>query len=427
MIKKIRILLICIAMLVSCSPDDKPVSEKADYNLCKITYGGVNRATLDVFNSKGYYYLSDILASQTGEEFRNIVFYDFAAEKAFFLCNDLGCDHKHEGCTSYVPVMGKLFVNEDSLFYINHVRDSNGDMTEELYLMDTDGQNRKLIYRHVNEDLYDYDHVIIGEDKIYTCLEDEGKFYLCEIDLNTGDTVHLKEVDHFNDLIVTAYGSKIVFMHIEPYDRSVYLGPTQKSLMSYDVTDGKTEVVYTYDAVRFEDIAYGESTMKNPVSGTVSWFKDNMVYLLNTDDNKVIECNLISGEEEELLDVSALSFAQGYNIEYVYENYILLSYQGEEIFPPNYVIVDVNTGDYNICLLERYNQRYHRNEKIYFKCYSEDKRIFEHEGGDYIIKRYLPDGTIEEDVLPCYGLAYITLEDMFNGESIYHSMTLEDK
>ena len=156
--------LLCVLTLVSCAFNGKvPEVLNPDTSSGDISgdvagdqdFGPIKRIGLDKSfyclpsnTSNGLYQIS----TWNNQEYRNIIYTDYATQQTVFLCNIPGCAHNSPNCTSYISADqgGDLFTNysEDHLYLINYGREAD-DRSEgvpaSIIEMNMDGSDRRTI------------------------------------------------------------------------------------------------------------------------------------------------------------------------------------------------------------------------------------------------------------------------------------------
>ena len=141
----------------------------------------------------------------------NIVYTDYATKSRVFLCNDPGCNHDSESCTSYFPLhwIDALFTDGSYLYAGATVIDKDDVYTRrgELIRMGLDGSNREVIVELQAGESFTGAYASDGEKLYFTKLvalepdpEEEEKSYnlatrFYSIDIDTKEVTELYDSD----------------------------------------------------------------------------------------------------------------------------------------------------------------------------------------------------------------------------------------
>lgn len=179
----------------------------------------------------------------TNREFSsNIVYTDYATKSRVYLCNDPGCKHDSESCTSYFPLqwIDVLFTDGTYLYAGVTVTDKDDVYTQrgELLRMGLDGSNREVIVELQTGESFTGAYASDGEKLYFTKLvslepdsEEEKESYnlatrfYC-IDLDTKEITELYDSDADNLHVgnyVGCVGREMIFDETEwlDYDGSM--------------------------------------------------------------------------------------------------------------------------------------------------------------------------------------------------------------
>lgn len=95
-------------------------------------------------NSYGYYETGNPLSLHNAS---SMIYTDFESGKRIFMCSSANCRHNDDSCDSYLPGHVTILApsDENIIFFGTYTQD-NGDISDRIYVMDTDGKNKKLVY-----------------------------------------------------------------------------------------------------------------------------------------------------------------------------------------------------------------------------------------------------------------------------------------
>ncbi len=433
--RKLYVLIVSVVLfglLVSCSSKsvESPVSgEEQEHvsrkNSIRMLYSGTGGNSVSgwCISDHGLYEISDILGTQ------NIIYSDLESEKAVFLCSNAGCDHMHEGCTSFLPVNGFLLC-DDNIWYISFVStDRWGGRMQQFCVMGPDGNGRKVFRESNDSDMYGGAPVCVDDNSMYTVLENNGEEWFSRIDLENGNAEHLFQLEE-REHVVTAFDRKILTQYFEPYDRTAYLGPVRSGLREYDMETGESRTVFMFPEADIKETSTPIGTiMYRPVFRTSVEFDGSNMYYMDTNDSVFHIYDLRTGTQVNETDLKEYGIS-GEAFVHCSSGKVLLCRPVDESIPddhPRYYVLDLADGNLGEIGLTRHSQRYHIEEPFDPLGYSGDKIVFRTGGQDYQIRREMPDGTYELDTLPLNAFAYITMDDVLNGNIEVHTMEFVGK
>lgn len=277
----VTILLLALALsLGACSSSQNSVSPKDDSvtsspisesetlpaaesqqggNLSLITdpYGGIFRNGAGT--SFGYY---EIMSAQNNS--LNILYTDYATDIRTYLCADPDCTHNSDTCTSWFSFLGSAypFTSADgSKIYLvtTGYADNAGSISDEqnygtIYQFDTNGANRKVLYRlQSNEEFYGT--AASDGEKLYVSIQvvdsntSSSHWEVRCLDLSNGESSVIYTTDQYGERIFGAYANNLVIEEVTDTNRSYYtldVITKQKSapIYSYNYNDEtRTELV----------------------------------------------------------------------------------------------------------------------------------------------------------------------------------------
>lgn len=289
--KKILIVIMTMFMLCSCSGGK--VTESEDVQLKMLTRGTAGLPIYNSYTDDGYYEIMN----RTSVGGSNIMYTDFATCKQIYLCNRPECYHNDENCPSYFPgncTPNFIFMDKSGTKLLSYVsyRDEEDNYIYQLYSMNTDGSERKMIC-DLGSAMPSKGHIVGSDDKIYNVIlrpnfeKKETEQKLISIDLSSGEKEELYTFEN-GEKIVSACGSRI---YLDRYNS----GKSKHAVDTIDLATGERKEVYSYSNYKTDGM----------VSALEAVFDENYMYYVIAEDDTYNKINLDTGERQVL--ISSLS------------------------------------------------------------------------------------------------------------------------
>lgn len=281
-VKKFITLILLLSITISgCGIDDTPASESAPVNsvgsssessqpnITVIPYAiDLSREFQPFKNEPSKDYLHIINTGYTDKKiyvndqtsgYNNLKVIDTENNTMTTICKKTDCCHTDDGCDGYIPD-GYEFIstrNNEYIIYKDITRDEDYPFTQTTYYyrMDSNGQNRKLLYSHYGHSLDFYSNVFQCGNKLYFHSRPTGAFNgilscISCLDIETGQYEPIASYDSPYAEILGIYKDKLMVC-VEPFYEGDYY--TAMSLHLLDVSTHENRLIYTapeyYNAV----------------------------------------------------------------------------------------------------------------------------------------------------------------------------------
>lgn len=290
--KLLSMLILCILLLCSC----KENNSRTNNDTLQLSYTLGPTGIFQIYSAKdGTYYKSFVNGA--------IGYYDDKTGEKAVLCSNMGCPHNSDACTAYFDSISYgIFMNpeQDKLFVscTSNTRTESGDNILYLYSMEPTGQDRKVLYKEMGDDIgrtFAFDN----QDNIYFFVydyEDTSTEQSIEIKLKYNliklncTTKKYETIDTFDEMykITGAYENYLIFAK----SPTSYAAEDGK-LVKYNVVDKSSEIIadnlggYGSSAFVNKNFMYGfertgERTAKltktDLLSGEIKTLSENITY-----------------------------------------------------------------------------------------------------------------------------------------------------
>ncbi|MCH5267187.1 MAG: hypothetical protein J1E62_02485 [Lachnospiraceae bacterium] len=334
------------------SPDsdsDKKADKKSSKNSLRMVSVGEH----DCSNENGYYYMDthgDEFELKNGKIAYHIMYIDYATRKEVFLCNNAGCKHNSEACTSVFTgenfESGILFLHNGKLYLLDKAPDDEGaslynmsdsedypgiefqthnnDAKQSLYRMNPDGTDREKVLEF--EKGITLDSNVLEDDKGLYFIEKKieskkqgsklersvaTKKKLVKLNDKTGkkETVcDLKFADKKNTAwsVMGCFDSYLV---MEAYVMNRKLSEEEQIRTIEDADFDREMAKNSKIEFAVVDITTGQfkkiCSFANKVSNSYTQ-KDEFLYMIIEGENKVRKIDLTSGQESILAEIDGV-------------------------------------------------------------------------------------------------------------------------
>ena len=429
--KKLLVILSCI-LLCGCS--NQAVEKKKEATEKKVAINSDLQLEMKEWkylfwngdgNEDGYYRIAQ-REVEKGDSISNLRYFDYKTKQEVYLCDKPECLHNDETCTSYLEdtiINSTIFVYQDHL-YLTSFKGSdiaiggNQNYGANLYQMDLDGKNRKIIWSLDEGENFDQSTILVGGNKLYIPIEKEELYEtvanssmsvvkerkLMVLDLQTKKA---KEVMDLKDKEIIGVDNNQIVLCQSHYqdDPSKYLesGEYEKynqamlehqlSYYQYDLKTNNQSEQLSIDEQNNERGAYYRNK--------IYWVKKGQVSCLD----------LKSGKYEELV---SLENKGSYSISYIIDNHLVIDLWRDNAY--------FNTSIISLDNLEV------KTSELYKRAPKEPVDIL-NVCQDYLLVRYDHEGKNEttwagtdqfEVSKEYYGL--ISKDDFWNNQANYQSL-----
>ncbi len=297
----------------------------------------------------------------------SIFYTDFATEQTIYLCNQPGCKHNTDACTSYIALKDNYpptaVVTDDKLILIRAAATEASNPYIEIRNLDG-SDNRKLCEFPANQrfDIYE----VSDNNYLFTTMnevDEKGntRYYLVEINLSNGEVKHI--VDTTTEFgfyqLVGAYENHLILQE-NNFDastaRQVLLNPENPSfdqeIGQYKLSGGYMFVMdnqlIAYDSETSEVISTNPKTeeektislekVKNQISGSIFPAFDGCIFynqsIADAEGNPVTSrylVNLTTGETHPLTLKTSTFKQYHWDVVAVYGDQLCVLYDYKEV------------------------------------------------------------------------------------------------
>lgn len=186
--KKISILLCCIALLAGCSgkaqstakkTPGKQQSHSAANEQLQLKKWMLRSISQGDGSEQGFYRMKSI-DNGDGNIYSNILYTDYESKKEVYLCDKPECKHNDDTCTSYfagLDMVTQLIVHKDHVYLITNedttVNEKNERVTmpARILQMDLDGKNRRELCQMKSGYEFSYEDMAAAGNILYVPVE----------------------------------------------------------------------------------------------------------------------------------------------------------------------------------------------------------------------------------------------------------------
>lgn len=288
--------------------------------------------------------------------YANITYLDFATNQLVYLCNEPGCLHNNENCSSFIQYSrsGKIFTNKnkDRIYFLSGGVEDEEIASENdlacIYEMALDGSSRRILAQ------FDSNQFMLRDDRVFS--SDNALFLcVCKTDANTKSTVkELVRVD-------LDTGEESVLDTLEMSEHLLHMIDNNNYIVVSRTGEIGERIIKYYR----RDILSGETeVLLEPVSGDRTLMFDDWLVTLHRidDDVEMTAYNVRTGDKKNMTfnDIPDIS----YNILCWYDGMFLFKYRKENMNDAGYY-VNLNTGEMSDNVLCYTNSGYNRLTNIY--------------------------------------------------------------
>lgn len=286
-------------------------------------------------NDSGFYHIVFNEASDNGDS--NILYYDYAARKEIYLCDQPQCSHQDESCTSWLGAAGMsatLFLHGGYVYLLNSEMGMDMSMgggeaasAPAIYRMDPDGKNREKLCDLPAGYAYSDNRLTFDESCVYIPLSKNENIQVQEnsymqhetdkavfrINLESGETSRF--LDSKSSSIIAVQGRRLIFSKYN-YEQDPEKLLNEKRFDEYDNVMRYAELSYFAYDLEEEGIAWETRTESTIVS---AYYGGKLYYL---DGRNLHAVSAESGNDEI---AASLTDNLEYYLDDVYDGHIMIN------------------------------------------------------------------------------------------------------
>ena len=287
------------------------------------------------------------------------------------------CSHTDENCAANVSESAVLFTSNNRLYLVENMKT--------VFEISFTDYSRKVIAEFNQDYSYRGDRIFSNNEYFFTkmfCSKD-NKYYIVAVNFKTGKITPLTEINLKQEL-VSAHEESIYLMEVAEHD-----GISVCNTIKYNVSTGKTAVMYTFDR-----------------NGTDYCVYEDTMFCMNKNEMLLKKITLSTAEEQMIKDFSATDLNGDFAFRGANDSYVFIEFMPESCV----IVVDAESGEFKENTLQRYNIRTDSQEKLVPMYVVDDKVVF-CEGGKKITLTYDYVGK-QQTTVPYYAFMFDT--DYYN-------------
>lgn len=306
-----------------------------------------------------------------------MVYSDFSSGIAEIMCTKKWCSHTDENCAANVSESAVLFTSNNRLYLVENMKT--------VFEISFTDYSRKVIAEFNQDYSYRGDRIFSNNEYFFTkmfCSKD-NKYYIVAVNFKTGKITPLTEINLKQEL-VSAHEESIYLMEAAEHD-----GISVCNIIKYNVSTGKTEVMYTFDR-----------------NGTDYCVYEDTMFCMNKNEMLLKKITISTAEEQMIKDFSATDLNGDYAFRGANDRFVFIEFMPES----RVIVVDTESGEFRENTFQRYNIRTDSQEKLVPMYVVDDKVVF-CEGGKTITLTYDYVGK-QQTTVPYY--AFMLDTDYYN-------------
>lgn len=306
-----------------------------------------------------------------------MVYSDFSSGIAEIMCTKKWCSHTDENCAANVSESAVLFTSNNRLYLVENMKT--------VFEISFTDYSRKVIAEFNQDYSYRGDRIFSNNEYFFTkmfCSKD-NKYHIVAVNFKTGKITPLTEINLKQEL-VSAHEESIYLLEAAEHD-----GIGVCNIIKYNVSTGKTEVMYTFDR-----------------NGTDYCVYEDTMFCMNKNEMLLKKITLSTAEEQTLKDFSETDLNGDFAFRGANDSFVFIEFMSES----RVIVVDTESGKFRENTLQRYNIRTDSQEKLVPMYVVDDKVVF-CEGGKTITLTYDYVGK-QQSTVPYY--AFMLDTDYYN-------------